>query len=106
MEPVDSAVLPPGRSSFATLAASNPASCAAIAAAKPQPPAPIASRSSSQSNFMMRVRLEPGPLEPSPEVFLGRELGARTVPHQAAGLEDDRPLHRRQRRLHVLLHDD
>src|SRR5262245_19507580 len=41
MEPVDSDELPPGEAHFSTIATEAPASCAAIAAASPQAPAPM-----------------------------------------------------------------
>ena len=46
-DPVESDELPPGRSSFSMIATDAPASCAAIAAARPQAPAPMTSTSMS-----------------------------------------------------------
>ena len=46
-EPVDSDELPPGLSRFSTMAAERPASCAAMAPARPQAPAPMTSKSTS-----------------------------------------------------------
>ncbi len=46
-EPVESEELPPGRSCFSITATLAPASCAAMAAARPQAPAPITRMSSS-----------------------------------------------------------
>jgi len=46
-EPVDKDEFPPGRSSFSMIATLTPESCAAIAAASPQAPAPITRTSTS-----------------------------------------------------------
>ncbi len=54
-EPVDRAELPPGRSVFSTMATSKPASAPAMAAARPQAPAPMTRR--SISSLMTAVRI-------------------------------------------------